>query len=154
MCKFELKQHAEQAVAPRIDLSSGDHGAITARSHLYWPPNYFSSGGPASTPSLLFRRGRPRHCDSLAFRDGLSGFAIRGTGLADHPARNAGSLPFYSNELHQLAPLLGFICDELAEVSSRARKGRTAQLGKPRLNLGIGKARIDLFVERFDDPSR
>src|SRR6516164_4200049 len=74
-----------------------------------------------------------------------------GTG---HPARIAGSLPLYANEFHYLAPLLGFIGDELAEVGRRARKRRSAQLGKPRLNLGIGKARIDLFVERSDDISR
>src|SRR5215468_11420472 len=138
MCKFELKQHAEQVLAPRIDLLA----AITARSQHDRTSTGRRITSPAAVqprPSLLFRRGRPRHCDSLAFRDGLSGFAIRGTGLADHPARNAGSLPFYSNELHHLAPLLGFICDELAEVSSRARKGRTAQLGKPRLNLGSAR---------------
>src|SRR5262249_34850421 len=69
----------------------------------------------------------------------------------EHPARIAGSLPLDANGLHHLAPLLGFIGDELTEVDRRARKGRSAQIGKPRLDLGIGKARIYLFVERFVD---
>src|SRR5215813_14718787 len=66
----------------------------------------------------------------------------------------AGSPPLDANGLHHLAPLLGFIGDELTKVDRRARKGHSAQLGKPRLDLGIGKARIDLFVERFDDIGR
>ncbi len=50
-----------------------------------------------------------------------------------------------------LGPLLGFIGDELAEVGGRARKGRTAKLGKPGLQLGIGKPCIDLAIDLVDD---
>src|SRR5262249_18286128 len=50
-----------------------------------------------------------------------------------------------------LGPFLGFVRDELSEVSGRERKRRAGQFGEPRLQLGIGKARIDLFVEFIDD---
>jgi hypothetical protein len=63
----------------------------------------------------------------------------------DHPARIARSLPLDANELHHLAPLLGFIGDEFTEVVRRPRKGLTAQLSKPRLNLGIGPALTSSF---------
>ena len=50
-----------------------------------------------------------------------------------------------------LGPFLGFVSDELAEVGGRAGKDRAAQIGKPRLDLGIGEGRIDLLVELVDD---
>src|SRR5262245_36070023 len=50
-----------------------------------------------------------------------------------------------------LAPLLGFLSDQLAEVSRRTRKHRAAEIGEPRLHRGIGKGGIDLFVELVDD---
>src|SRR5262249_41594813 len=46
-----------------------------------------------------------------------------------------------------LAPLLGFLSDELCEVGRLARKRGAAQLGEPRLDLGIGEARIDFLVK-------
>src|SRR5262249_14767590 len=50
-----------------------------------------------------------------------------------------------------LAPFLGFLRDELAEVGGRAAKLYAIQIGKPRFDIGIGKAGIDLRVELFDD---
>ena len=50
-----------------------------------------------------------------------------------------------------LAPLPGFVGDELAEVGRRERKPYVAKVGKPRLDLGIGEAGIDLLVELVDD---
>src|SRR5215510_14570942 len=52
-----------------------------------------------------------------------------------------------------LAPLLGFVRDQLAEVSRRARKRRAAQIGKPRLDLGICERGVDLLVAPVD-PAR
>jgi len=52
-----------------------------------------------------------------------------------------------------LAPLLGFVRDQLAEVSRRARKWRAAQIGKPRLDLGICERGVDLLVAPVD-PAR
>jgi hypothetical protein len=37
-----------------------------------------------------------------------------------------------------LAPLLGLVSDEFPEVGGRARNYRRAQVGEPRLDLGIG----------------
>src|SRR5262245_35984046 len=49
-----------------------------------------------------------------------------------------------------LAPLLGFVGDELGEVGRRARKHRRAQIGNPRLHLGISEPSVYLFVEFVD----
>src|SRR5258705_6597235 len=50
-----------------------------------------------------------------------------------------------------LAPLLDFLRDELSEIGGRAAEHRAVQVGKPRLHLGVGEARIDLLVELVDD---
>src|SRR5262249_5333767 len=52
-----------------------------------------------------------------------------------------------AGELNHLAPLLRFVGYELSKVGRRAWKRGGAQVGKPRLHLGIGEGRIDLFVE-------
>src|SRR5215211_2660390 len=57
-------------------------------------------------------------------------------------------------ELHHLAPFLGFVGNKLSELGRRARKHRSAQLGKPRPHIRIGEARIDFLVELVDDISR
>src|SRR5262245_39065138 len=49
-------------------------------------------------------------------------------------------------EPHHLAPLLGFLGDQLAEVSGRTRKHRAAEVCEPRFHVGIGEARVDLLV--------
>ena len=77
---------------------------------------------------------RVRGTDTMEYQDGLPGLVRLGAGELDH-----------------LAPLLGLIGDELAEVGGRARKHRAAHVGDPRLDLGIGEARIDLLVELVDD---
>src|SRR5262249_1759468 len=69
-------------------------------------------------------------------------------------ALNAGSIPFDAHKLHHVAPFLGFVGNELAKIGGRARKHRAAQVGKPRPELGIGKASIDLLVELRDDLCR
>lgn len=50
-----------------------------------------------------------------------------------------------------LGPLLSFFGDELRKVGGRAAKHRAVQVGKPRLDLGIGEAGIDLLVELVDN---
>src|SRR5262245_65566257 len=52
-----------------------------------------------------------------------------------------------------LAPLLGFVGDEFAEVGGRARQRRTTYIAKARLELGIGERGVDLLVEFADDLS-
>ena len=61
------------------------------------------------------------------------------------------SLGLEARELHHLGPLLGLVRDELAEIGGRAGKRRSAQVDKPRLDLGIGEASIDFLVELIDD---
>ena len=56
---------------------------------------------------------------------------------------DAGSLRLDVRRLDHLAPLLGFVGDELAEVGRRVIDiGSSAQVGKPRLHLGIGEAAL------------
>src|SRR3954468_12238679 len=64
------------------------------------------------------------------------------------PAR---SLRFHSRKLDHLCPLLGFCGDEPPEVGGRARKQSAPKIGKPRFDLWVGKARIDLLVEPVED---
>jgi hypothetical protein len=46
-----------------------------------------------------------------------------------------------------LAPLLGVVGDQSAEVGGRARKRRAAEVSEPRFHVGIGEASVDLRVE-------
>src|SRR5262252_3676814 len=69
------------------------------------------------------------------------------------PAWSHGSIRLRAGELDHLAPLLGFIGDQLAEILWRAWNDGRAEAGKRRLQLGIGEARIDLAVEQVDDVS-
>src|SRR5262249_61541618 len=55
---------------------------------------------------------------------------------------------------HHLAPLLGFVGDELTEIGGRADKRRASKVSKPRPDLGIGEAGVDLLVELVDDLRR
>jgi hypothetical protein len=48
---------------------------------------------------------------------------------------------------YHFAPLLGLVGDKLAEVGGRAWKHCATKVGKPRLDFGIGEARVDLRVE-------
>ena len=50
-----------------------------------------------------------------------------------------------------LAPLLGFVGDELAKVGGRTDKRRGSHVGNARLHFGVGKGSVDLFVELVDD---
>src|SRR5262249_6340559 len=52
------------------------------------------------------------------------------------------------------APLLRFVDDELAEAGGREREHGAAEVGKPRLDLGIGEESVDLRVELVDDLGR
>src|SRR5262249_57638346 len=64
------------------------------------------------------------------------------------------SLSLNTGKLYHLGPFFGFISNKLREVSGRAGKYRSAQIGEPRLDLGVGESRIDLIVELVDDLGR
>src|SRR5262245_23039967 len=54
-----------------------------------------------------------------------------------------------------LAPLLGFVDDELTKIARRASKHGSAEgFGKASLDLGVAKAGVDFLVELVDDVSR
>src|SRR5262249_58742931 len=76
------------------------------------------------------------------------------TGVKEYWPRSRPSLRLDAGKLHDLAPFLGFVGDELAEIGGRAGKRGSAQIGEPRLNFGIAEARIDLLVEPVDDICR
>ena len=50
-----------------------------------------------------------------------------------------------------LAPLLGIVDDELAEVGGRARKRLHAQFDEPRFERRISEGGVNLRVEDCDD---
>src|SRR5262245_47165753 len=85
-------------------------------------------------------RDPKRSLDSAAFA-----FAYRD--VMEYPLRVLRSFHFDVRESNHLAPLFGFVRDELSEVGGRARSHRDAQLGKPCLHIGVGKGRIYLLVE-------
>src|SRR5262249_24183913 len=64
------------------------------------------------------------------------------------------SLRLDAREFHHLGPLLGFLGDELAEVGRRTDKRCASETGESRLDIGIGKSRVDFLVELVDDVSR
>src|SRR5215831_18269815 len=52
---------------------------------------------------------------------------------------------------NHLAPFLGFVGDEFAEISGRAWKHRAAQIGKPCFEFWICNADIDFLVQSLDE---
>src|SRR5262245_62625233 len=52
-------------------------------------------------------------------------------------SRGAGLLRLDARELHHLAPFLGFVDDELAELTGTHRQRLAAELGDAHLHLGI-----------------
>src|SRR5215467_1810390 len=76
---------------------------------------------------------------------------LSSTGVTEYRIGTAASVCLDVECPDDIAPLLGFVGDELAEVGRRAWKCGGAPLGKPRLHLGIGKGRVDLRVELVDD---
>jgi len=79
--------------------------------------------------------------------------AVRLTAVMEYPHLPA-SVRFDAGELDHLAPLLGFLGDELAGVGGQEREHVATQVGKARLDLGIGEARIDLLVELLNNLGR
>src|SRR5262249_61963165 len=69
----------------------------------------------------------------------------------DSDWQSAGSVGPRARELDHLGPLLGFFDDEYSEFGWRAAEHRPAQIGKPRLYLGVRKNGVHLLVEAADD---
>src|SRR5262249_18987336 len=70
------------------------------------------------------------------------------------PDSGSDSLRLDVERPDDVAPLLRFVDDELAEIGGRERGHVATQGGKPRRPLGIGKPSVDLSVELVDDLCR
>src|SRR5262249_15854987 len=79
---------------------------------------------------------------------------IRETGVTEYWPRTARSVCLVVGRPDHLAPLRGLGGNELCKGAGRARKSSATEFGQPRLDLGIGKAGVDLGVELVDDLSR
>jgi len=79
-----------------------------------------------------------------------AGGAVRLTGFMEYVAVPS-SFRLRARELDHLGPLLGFFDDEYSELARRAAEHRRAQIGKPRLYLGVRKNGVHLLVEAADD---
>lgn len=61
------------------------------------------------------------------------------------------SVRFDVGELDHLGPFLGFIGNQLAEISGRASQDGAAKTDQLRPDLGIGEREVDFGVERLDN---
>src|SRR6266550_9494859 len=80
--------------------------------------------------------------------------SIRGTDVTEYPASEAVSLRLDVGIPDHVAPLLGVVDNELAKLGGREREHVATQISKPRLDLRISKASVDLLVELVDDLGR
>src|SRR5262245_35662280 len=109
-----------------------------------------SMGGPTGGSGAYAIRALSDLCFGMASHPGLSfgGHQRRdsrnGTLWNILPIR--GSVRLDARELDHLGPLLGFLGNEFPEIGGRERDHGAAALGKPRLDLGISKAGVDLLV--------
>src|SRR5262249_60937076 len=93
----------------------------------------------------------PRFASARKSRWGLAEFGARR--FAKRTLRHM-ALPLQSDDVgrrNHLAPFLGFVGDEFAEISGRACKHRAAQIGKPCFEFWICNADIDFLVQSFDE---
>src|SRR5215831_11841507 len=79
---------------------------------------------------------------------------LSSTGVTEYWIGTAASVRLDARELDHLGPLFGFVGDELAELGRRACKHCAAHVRKPRLQLRVGEAGIDLLVELVDHLNR
>src|SRR5262249_23485025 len=73
------------------------------------------------------------------------------TGVTEISPRSRWSLRLDAGGLDHLAPFLGFLGAELAKIGGRARKHCIADIGKPRLDLGVVEARVNFAVQLIND---
>src|SRR5262249_618915 len=79
---------------------------------------------------------------------------FRGTGVTEYWIETAVSFRLDVGGPDHLAPFVGFVGDELSKVGRRADKRCASEVSQPRLDFGIGEARVDLSIELVDDLGR
>src|SRR5262245_32431083 len=77
---------------------------------------------------------------------------IRGTGVTEYSVRELLRLDIGGPD--HLAPFLGFVGDQLAELGRRPRQRRAAEVSETGLHLRVVESRVDLLVELVDDLGR
>src|SRR5262249_15267289 len=135
----------ERSLRPRVGLFAPLRDKVTSLAQPLVPlPGRPSQG---SSPSILTEP----HAELAPFHTR----SPRRPLFAERALRNIwpasrGSLRLDVGRPDHLAPLLGLVGNEPAEVGGRAREHRVAQLGDARPDLGIIEASIDLAVELVD----
>src|SRR5262245_37826762 len=79
---------------------------------------------------------------------------IRRTGRYGIWIGTAASVRLDVEGLDHLAPLLGVVGDELAEVGGRADKRCASEIGEPGLDFGIGEAGVNFLIELVNNLRR
>src|SRR5262245_37394276 len=72
----------------------------------------------------------------------------------EYSAGIAGSLRLDVEGPDHVAPLLGFVSDQLSELSRRSRQHHAAEVSETGLHLRVVESRVDLLVELVDDLGR
>src|SRR5262249_60798974 len=67
------------------------------------------------------------------------------------PRTVSKSVRFRARKLNHSGPLLGLAREKLGEIGGRAGQRRAAQLGNPRLHLGIDKGGIEFLIKPLDN---
>src|SRR5262249_31586580 len=121
------------------------------------PPARFNpprAGLPQTSPWLT-PRGRSRQRGRAPFSSVTSSARLRtrfrGTGVTEYWIGTPVSFGLDVGGPDHLAPLLGFVGDELTKVRGRAHQRRAAHVSKPRFHVGVCEGRVGLLVEPFDD---
>src|SRR5262245_11205495 len=76
---------------------------------------------------------------------------LSSTGVTEYWIGSAASVGLDVGGPDHLAPFLGFVGDQPPKVDGREREHVATQVGKPRLDLGVGEAGIDFLVKPVDD---
>src|SRR5713101_963979 len=108
-----------------------------------------------SRGSAIRRTGRALHRHAACL-DRLARLRrdLRSDGSMLDPFGLAGSVRPCTCQFDHLAPFLGLVDAKLGVISRRTWQRRCPQIGKACLQLGIGKAGVDLPVELLDNLSR
>src|ERR1022692_3672940 len=78
-----------------------------------------------------------------------AGFAYRAIWNIGGPS-GSGSIQLDVGRPDHLAPSLSFLDEELPQVGRRDGKRNAAQVGKARLDVGVGESGVDRIVELVD----
>src|ERR1700742_898043 len=106
---------------------------------------------PTSLPRCPLLTAFRTRCAQAEFLDPKRTPLFQQSSRNDPLVWRLGSVRLHASELDHFAPLLGFVGNELREVSGRARKHRGAHVGKPRPDLWVGESCVDFPVELTDD---